>query len=86
MINLGDKVKDPITGFVGIVVCRHEYLNGCARVTVQPPVNKAGELQDEGTFDEPQLKVVRRRVIKGDQTDNGGPSRYMPAARPTGKR
>ena len=36
MKNLGDEVKDTITGFKGIVVARTEWLNGCARVTVQP--------------------------------------------------
>jgi hypothetical protein len=29
-------VKDTITGYSGIVVARHEYLNGCLRFSLQP--------------------------------------------------
>ena len=36
MINLGDKVKDSITGFKGIAIARIEYLNGCISYEVRP--------------------------------------------------
>ena len=30
-INLGDKAKDLVSGFIGIVVSKTEHLNGCIR-------------------------------------------------------
>jgi len=86
MINLGDKVKDSVSGFTGIAICRHVYLNGCARITLQPLIKKNGELPEAENFDEPQLKVVKRRVVKEGKKDTGGPERYMPNPRSTGKR
>ena len=35
MINLGDTVKDKISGFTGVVVARTEWLYGCIRLAVQ---------------------------------------------------
>ena len=44
-LKLGQKVKDVITGFEGIVTGRCEYLTGCNRVLVlaQAKDGKAGE-------------------------------------------
>ena len=85
MINLGDKVKDPVSGFVGIVTSRTEYLYGCIRVCVAPPIDKDGKLRDTGVFDEPQLVVVKRGVIKRGANVTGGPrpvsSQSMPPMR-----
>ncbi len=86
MINLGDKVKDSVSGFSGIVTCRHEYLNGCARLSVQPPVNKDGTLPDERTFDEPQLTVKKARAVREGSKKTGGPERSMPSVKAEGKR
>lgn len=79
MINLGDKVKDVVSGFVGIAVSRHSYLNGCARIGVQPEVDKDGKLPEYETFDEPQLQVIEKSKINiGITIEAGGPERYMP--------
>ena len=59
MIELGVKVKDRISGLVGVAISRHIfYQNGCNRITVQPPIDKDGKLPDTATFDEPRLDVV----------------------------
>lgn len=54
MINLGDTVKDTVTGFSGIVTSRCEYTTGVPRCLVE-----ATELSDgkpvERWFDEPRL-------------------------------
>lgn len=60
-IELGDRVEDPITGFTGIAVVRAEYLQGCARIGVQPKAVK-GEIKDTQHFDEPQL--IKTGTIK----------------------
>jgi len=58
-INLGDKVKDTVTGFKGIAIARTIWLHGCARITVQPEgVQKDGKLYETQVFDEPQLIVL----------------------------
>lgn len=75
MVTLGMKVKDMVTGFTGIAVSSHFYLNGCTRVTVQPEIDKDGKLPGTATFDEPQLVTVGTKKIKGENT-TGGPEKY----------
>ena len=79
MINLGDEVEDMVSGFKGIVVARHSYLQGCARVSIQPIVDKDGRLPESRTFDEPQLKCIAVGKVKrqADFYDPGGPEKYM---------
>jgi len=86
MINLGDEVKDKVSGFRGIAVARHEYLQGCNRISVQPPINENGELPEVKSFDEPQLAVITTGKVNRDApADNtGGPEKYKDPGRPTG--
>ena len=35
MFELGQEVKDSITGFSGVIVCRLEYLDGARRYSIQ---------------------------------------------------
>ena len=46
---LGQKVKDSITGFAGIVTGRAEYITGCHQILVQPPVKNAKDGGDSRT-------------------------------------
>ncbi len=78
MVKLGDKVKDTVTGFTGIAVSQHIYLQGCARFTVQPLIKEDGMLPAAESFDGPQLEVVKVGVVKqGSKTNDGGPDRFM---------
>jgi hypothetical protein len=70
-INLGDKVKDTVTGFTGIAIARTTWLHGCDRITVQPPLGKDGKHPDNFTFDEKQLVLVKSGVVK---TESNKPS------------
>lgn len=79
-MQLGTKCRDTVSGFEGIAVARHTYLNGCARITVQPPVDKDGKLPETQTFDEPQLKILDNPVITGNN-DTGGPEKYSDSRR-----
>lgn len=73
-IKLGDKVKDPITGVVGIAVGRTIWLYGCARIAVQPMgVNKEKKPFETISVDEPQLIVVQPKKIKEGGHKTGGP-------------
>ena len=62
-INLGDEARDMVTGFKGVCVARTEWLNGCARVTLQPKMGKDGKHPDAVSFDEPQLKLIKAKKV-----------------------
>ena len=57
-LKLGYRVRDIVTGFTGIATSRHEYLNGCLRVSVTPPVDKDGKQQEPLAVDIQQLEKV----------------------------
>jgi len=57
-VKRGDKVKDSVTGFTGIVIASTEYLNGCTRCQVQSDVLKDGLPTRAQAFDAPQLECV----------------------------
>lgn len=61
---LGDRVRDPITGFTGIVTVTAHYLNGCSRCGVAPEEMKDGLPQMEQHFDQAQLTVVDKGAFK----------------------
>ena len=45
-VELGSKVKDEITGFVGIATARCVYINGCVQFELTPLVLKDGLPQE----------------------------------------
>jgi hypothetical protein len=63
-VNIGDRVKDSITGLEGIVMARTVWMYGCVRLLVQPQVHTAGKAAEPFTCDEPQLVVVERGAIQ----------------------
>lgn len=66
-VNLGDKVRDRVTGLEGIAVARTQWLNGCIRIAIQPDkLDKDGKVQDSTYVDEPQCEVVIRAAVKID--------------------
>lgn len=78
MIRIGETAKDSITGFKGVVTARTEYLNGCARLAVQPTkLGKDGKPIEAQYFDEPQLVVIPAKRRKRT-TDTGGPHASPP--------
>lgn len=70
-INLGERVRDPISGGEGTVVGRTEWLHGCIRLVIQPEGLKDGVPFETFTVDEPQVERVKARAAeRGD----GGPA------------
>jgi hypothetical protein len=62
---LGDKVKDTVTGFEGIIVAKTDWLYGCTRCTVQPGfLDKDGKTIEAQGFDELQLELIESGVVK----------------------
>lgn len=72
-IKIGDVAKDRVTGFKGVVIGRTEWLNGCARLGLQSQSLKDGSPIDAVWFDENQLELVKRSVVKPVQKETGGP-------------
>ena len=73
-VELGDKVRDMITGFKGIAVARTTWIEGCDRITIQPEgVNKEGGIYEGQTFDEPLIEVIRKKKRKKVKSETGGP-------------
>lgn len=72
---LGDRAKDAVTGFEGIVIGRTEYLNGCIRFGIQPQkVTREGKVADSEWFDEKQLIVTADEAVTVAKKATGGPA------------
>ncbi len=79
MIELGDEVKDKMSGFKGIVTGIHTYIHGCTRYTICEK-----KTASEKSFDEPQLKIIAKKKFKVRKSIKvpyvkppGGPARHM---------
>lgn len=62
--NLGDRVRDRISGLTGIIVSRVQHLYGCTRYWIQPEEGKDGKPVDGWWIDEPQAELVQPDVHK----------------------
>lgn len=69
---LGSKVRDSVTGFEGVATAKHEYLNGCVRYSVEPPIGYDGKLPEAQTFDVQRLVVVEADVAVVSSASVGG--------------
>lgn len=79
MILLGQKAKDKVTGFEGIITGRAQYLYGCDQYCLVPPA-KEGEIKRAEWFDEGRLEITGNGIIPKDvQVEKpGGPNRDCP--------
>jgi len=76
VIENGDEVRDSVTGLKGIVTGITEHLHGCRRMVIQAKMNKNKEVPDTYWVDEPQLVILKKRVIKSTNRTavlTGGP-------------
>ena len=76
-IKLGDKVKCKVTGFVGTVSARTEFLNGCVQYEIIPKVSKDNKILDGVSIDEQNLEVIMTKKNKSKKKENGGPMRKV---------
>lgn len=79
MITLGQKAKDKVTGFEGIIIGRIEYLFGCTQYGLCPPAND-GKTNDTQWFDEGRIEITGKGILpKEVKTEkNGGINRDCP--------
>ena len=80
-INLGDRVKDRITGYQGIVVAITYWLNKCTRITVQSEKLKDEKPVDSSTFDDTDVVFVNHGLNVPAKRKTGGPGRAADPAR-----
>lgn len=86
-IELGTKVKDSVTGFMGVAIARCEYLNGCLCYEVQPVMTEKGKMPKAIWIDEQQLTEVKEKK-RPEKQGKGTPGvdfrmKGGPADRPT---
>jgi len=79
MIKLGQKAKDKVTGFTGVIVSRITYLFGCDQYGLAPEVID-GKLNDTLYFDEGRIEILGRGILPEEvQVEkNGGVNRDCP--------
>ena len=73
VINLGDKARDSISWFEGIVIAITNWLNGCQRITIGPQALHDGKPIESHTFDAEQVVLVTAAPQKA-MVPTGGPS------------
>ena len=73
MLKLGQKVKDRISGFSGVLSARSEFLNGCVRLQLTPDRLHEGKLIEAEWFDETQVDVLEDTPAPEPKTRPGGP-------------
>lgn len=76
---LGDKVRDTVTGFEGIVTCKNEWLNGCLQYCVKGKVKKDKSIPEGEWIDEGQLTLIKAKALDVEKKPTGGGRRENPA-------
>ena len=66
-VDVGDRVKDKVSGFEGIVISRTEFMAGCERIEVQAEKLHEGEPVEAQLFDAPNLDVIKQNALPWKQ-------------------
>jgi hypothetical protein len=82
-INLGDRVRDRMTGIEGIAFGRSSYLTGCDHIGIKRTgTGGDGKAFDMHLVDEPLVELVEKSafvVPAAAATKPGGPSLHVPS-------
>ena len=71
-IGFGDKAREKVTGFKGVITIRYAYANGSRRYAVQPTKLKKGYPQKDRIFDEQELMDKPKAKSGGPGDVHGG--------------
>lgn len=71
-VMVGDRVRDPVSGLVGIVQSRTQWLYGCVRLGIQPIGSKDGKPFETFIVDEPQVEVIAENGEEPAEPRHGG--------------
>ena len=73
-LKIGQRARDTISGFEGIVYGITEYLHGCRHICIKPTgLDKDGAPQKVQWIDEPQCEIVQAATALEQSGDTGGP-------------
>lgn len=64
-VNIGDAVKDEVSGFSGIATARAEYLHGVPKVLITPVNRECVIYPAEEWINEDRLIVIDKKSRKG---------------------
>ena len=84
-IALGHKYRDRMSGFEGIATGRHEYLNGCMRVTLSSTELREGKPVEGQSFDSEDLVFVDNGVASKAKPTGGPGDVPKPRLEPKGR-
>lgn len=80
-VELGDKVRDIVSGIVGIAVSEIRYLSGCHQYGVQSKY-ESGKMPSAEYIDAGQLIVVKKQAASiEEEEDPGGAQAYAPKSK-----
>ena len=72
-VKLGRKYRDKVTGFEGVAVSIHTYLQGCNRISMER-LSPEGDKIISLAFDEPNLEPAdARQFVEPGDGSTGGP-------------
>lgn len=71
-IKLGDKVKDKVTGYTGMVVIISKFLNGCTQCEVQAKCGKDNKIPETIGIDIQNLELIKSKKVKKKKDDGPG--------------
>ena len=80
-INLEDTVIDRITGLKGKATAFAQFVTGCARVQIQPPIDKDGKVPETVWCDVLTVEVGVESFAQTAPAKTGGPQRGEPRSR-----
>lgn len=84
MFKLGQKARDKVTGFDGILTARCTYFTGCDQYSIQPPA-KDGKVESSMWFDETRIEITGNGVTLAPvATPKKGGPQNTPAGRNEG--
>jgi hypothetical protein len=82
IFELGENLKDKVSGFKGICIARADYLTGCRQYKVRPRgLNKEQLPWVSEWFDEEQLVVLSVKKFSLKPTPTSGPVNNPPTSR-----
>ncbi|KKN59799.1 hypothetical protein LCGC14_0537970 [marine sediment metagenome] len=73
-IQLGDKVRCKVTGFIGIATAKTVFLNGCTQYSVTGKVGKDNKLlvENEASIDEQSIELIKPKEKKKIKKESNG--------------
>ena len=74
---LGDQVRDRVTGLVGVITARSEFLNGCMQYCLKQQKLLQGKPVEGEWIDGQQLVLVKPDALGIRKKKTGGPARGM---------